>query len=668
MKALAAALVFACASSVLAASPGDLLRDLRAPNLGAPTSVSGATISIGRLRLNLGAGSAAKLTAGGEAIGLFFKGSGSFQYTAAEPTELPIVARNVKSDSHVKLSGNVISDEITEVMVMLAGEALPAVGEPGGASLADAFKEHQALFDRARMEPGKHLIAAAKLGLPGKAAYVEIVTPRDTLVYEYDSADDQDEGLISLHPINTYVADKTAQQYLVPTVLSDQPVGRDVRAYARPPFTITALDYTLTADGDNAKLEMTETIAPRLPGQQALRFDLATELIVAANKPPRRVHIVSVTDEQGRALSHSHDTNSLLVVLAEPATRPFKLKFVIDGDFLIREGGDNAWQLVNFAWFPQGRTFAGNYFTVHSLVKLKKPFVPIAQGSTLSRRDEGDYSVVENVVDKPIDFAIVEGGKYIFMEEKRGEQTIRVATYGMRNDRGAKTLIDEAYAFIEYYEYFLGPFPWKEYNIIQVNTWGYGQAPDGTMFITNEAFNPTKPAADEDFISGDQYFSQGINERFAHEIAHQYWGSVVKMPSSEEQWLTETFAEYSAALVMKKFRGDAIYNRMVNKWRAQARESAAVAPIPYANRIGGDRMLAFSARTHLLYNKGPLLLTAIHKKLGDEKFLIFLKSYQKSFQWKFGTTADVAGLLGFMTKEDWKPFFEQYYWGLAMPQ
>jgi aminopeptidase N len=73
-------------------------------------------------------------------------------------------------------------------------------------------------------------------------------------------------------------------------------------------------------------------------------------------------------------------------------------------------------------------------------------------------------------------------------------------------------------------------------------------------------------------------------------------------------------------------------------------------------------------RTQLLYNKGPVLLAAIHKQLGDQQFLTFLKSYTKSFQGKFGTTADVAGLLGFMTKKDWKPFFDQYYWGLAMPQ
>jgi len=663
-----AAVALLCASSVFGAPAGDLIRDLRTPALGAPVVVSNVTLNVGHLRLTLASGSAAKLTAAGEPVGFFFKGSGRLEYTA-EATELPLVTRNVKTESHATLTGATISEDISDVLVMLAGSDGPDLGSAAGPVIVDDFKSHQAAFERARMEPGRDLIAAYKIGLPGAAAYMEIVTPKDRLVYEYDAADLQVESLTSVHPWNTYVSDKTLSTYIFPMNISSQPVGRDVRVYARPAFTITALDYTLTTEGDNAKLEMTETIAPRFAGQRAFRFALENELYVGSNKPFRHLHLVSVADEQGHNLPFAHEFDTLLVALPAAAASPFKLKFVIDGDFLIREEGDNAWQLVNFAWYPKSRNWAGNLATVHSLIKLKKPFVPFAQGTTVVRKEEGDYNVVENIVDKPISFPIVEGGKYHIVEEKRGDRIIRVATYALRNDRAAKTLTDLAFGFIDYYEYFLGPFPWKEFNIIQVNDFGYGQAPDGTMFITNEAFNPTRPSDwGEGTVSAEQVFSMGVNERFAHEIAHQYWGSSVMMPSAEEQWLTETFAEYSAALAMKKFKGDVIYNRMVNRWRAQAVQAAAIAPIPHANRIGGDQFLASAARTQLLYDKGPVLLSVLHKQVGDEVFLTFLKSYVKSFQGKFGTTNDVAGLLGFMTKKDWKPFFEQYYWGLAMPQ
>ncbi len=302
-------------------------------------------------------------------------------------------------------------------------------------------------------------------------------------------------------------------------------------------------------------------------------------------------------------------------------------------------------------------------YTVHSLVKVKKPFVPFTPGKTLARREEGDYNVVETVLDKPVAFTMVQAGKYQVSEEKRGERTIRVATYGLRNERAAKQLTDLAFGLIDYYEFFLGPFPWSEFNIIQMNTYGYGQAPPATMFITSEAFQPTQSLE-------DQFFSQGINERFAHEIAHQYWGYVVREASDEETWLSESFAEYSAALALKKLmpNGEGVYNRLVSTWKGGAKMGVNVAPIPYANRIEGDRSVSFRQRFALLYEKGPYLLYTLHKEVGDTTFLTFLKSYQKSFAWKAGTTKDVAGLLGFITKKDYKPFFDQYYWGTALPQ
>jgi aminopeptidase N len=138
------------------------------------------------------------------------------------------------------------------------------------------------------------------------------------------------------------------------------------------------------------------------------------------------------------------------------------------------------------------------------------------------------------------------------------------------------------------------------------------------------------------------------------------------MPSFEEQWLTESFAEYSAGLLLKTMQSEAVFKRLVNTWRARGAVSAKTASIPLANRVYTVNDYAHD-RVNLLYNKGPYLLAVLHKQVGDEKFLTFLKSYQKSFHNKFGTTKDVEGLLGFITKQDFKPFFDQYYWGTAMP-
>jgi hypothetical protein len=635
--------------------------------LGEAANISNVTWTAGHMKIHLTSGSASRVLAGNDVIGIYFKGNGSFEYETVEAAELPVVDHNVKAVAHVKMTADAshatLSQDFTDVLLLAAGVPLPQVSGTGGAALTDAFAQHAALYGRLKNVPSSHLLAVQKFSFPSsQLVWAEFSGGRDNIVYSLDDVEDHDESLLVANPPRSFSADKRVQQWLFLDLLSGQPVGRDHWTTPRPPFALTALDYTFTGDGDNAKGEFTETIARLAATENVLRFSMLNEQIYKANTPARTYHVRAVTDEQGHALPFDHDEDDLVVSLDGVTGQTFKLKFSIDGDFLIRGGGDNAWQLyLGQAWFPLPRQLAAQAYTVHSLVKIRKPFIGIAPGNTIARREEGDFNVVENIVDKPVQFTMLEGGKYIIYEEKRADLTVRVATYGLRNDRASKQLSDLAYGFIEYYEFFLGPFPWKEFNIIQVNTYGYGQAPPATMFITNEAFNPTQT-----FI--DQIFSEGINERFAHEIAHQYWAYVVRMPSSEEQWLTESFAEYSAALALKKLRSEAVFNRLVNTWKSEAATNASVAPIPYANRIEGDPMLSFRERTALLYDKGPYLLYVINKEIGDTQFLTFMKSYTKSFNFKFGTTKDVSGLLGVITKKDWKPFFDQYFWGTAMPK
>jgi hypothetical protein len=112
------------------------------------------------------------------------------------------------------------------------------------------------------------------------------------------------------------------------------------------------------------------------------------------------------------------------------------------------------------------------------------------------------------------------------------------------------------------------------------------------------------------------------------------------------------------------------YDNIVRRWKAAAAQAGDAAPIPLANRvtIPSDYFTAYTIRTGLLYSKGAYLLSVLHRELGDETFLTFLKSYQKSFRWKFGSTATVAGLLEWLTHKSYAPFFEANYWGTGMPK
>jgi hypothetical protein len=111
------------------------------------------------------------------------------------------------------------------------------------------------------------------------------------------------------------------------------------------------------------------------------------------------------------------------------------------------------------------------------------------------------------------------------------------------------------------------------------------------------------------------------------------------------------------------------YDTAFGEWKDSAKEAGKNGTIPTANQLddGSDGYLSSLYRQDLIYAKGAILLAALHQELGDQQFMIFMKSYQKSFRWKYGTTKNVIGLLQFMTKKDYAPWFEENFYGTGLP-
>ncbi len=631
--------------------------------------MSGLRLSAGHASLLLKSGAVGPVRAGEETVGLFFEGAGELEYQSVDPVELPIFAFNARKATSldvVRTEGRAtVRDTFTRGLWIAAGQPLPSPSGSGGPSLEAALSKHLEKFRRTRGLTLSHVFAQRKLDAPQSTRVVaSLEGGKEDLVYIFDGLESRSETLLALRKPD--FPDAESKKYLYPTVLSDQPVGRDRRDPLPPLYLLTEVDLTLSASsGKDASMSVVETVVPVGSPRRIFRFDLFSS-IYGESIGLRTWNLRSVTDAEGRPLAFDHRDGEVLVEAPAPvpADQPWKLRFEIEGDFLIRPGGDNYWQLGlgGGAWFPQP-DLNGQLYDFHSIVKVKKPFVPFASGRTIRRAADGDENILETRTENPVAFPAVLAGSYQWEEETRKGVTIRVATYAMKNSRAMKQLAGLAFGIIEQYERFLGPFPFAEYDILEINTWGFGQAPPGVMFITKEAFNPLMGET-------NQLFSQGINERFAHEIAHQYWGQVVKMPSLDEQWLTESFAEYSAALFLKTLKGNGTYNTLLAHWKSNASQATKVAPIPLANRISipGDPQTRFLDRTYLIYDKGAYLLAALHKDMGDQNFLTFFKSYQKSFRWKFGSTKTVEGILQWLTKKDYGPFFAANYWGVEMPK
>lgn len=150
-------------------------------------NISDATYSVGHMKIRFASGSAARVLAGSEAVGIYFKGTGAFEYQTVEAAELPVVDHNVKAVAHVKMTADAnhatLSQDFTDVLLLAGGVPLPELSGTGGAPLAEAFAQHTAFFGRLRVAPRSHLLAVQKFSFPtAKLAWAEFRGGRDNIL------------------------------------------------------------------------------------------------------------------------------------------------------------------------------------------------------------------------------------------------------------------------------------------------------------------------------------------------------------------------------------------------------------------------------------------------------------------------------------------------------
>lgn len=642
------------------------------PEVGDVVEVNGFAHVLGHVRVTVQSGQGAVLTVMGEPAGLFIWGdNGHCVMRSSDDVELPVLRYNTKKGTKLDLMTTEDGEEIHgnfETLLIWApmGMLPPLEGTPvaDGSALQSHLDEHLQAVKENREGPA--IFPLIQQRLDGQGAVVvrmEMEGGKEPMAYVFDTMTARAETFMCYRKTPRSGIPSEIRDLRSPVILSDQPIGRKRGHFVNPPFLLTDLTYTLIASDDkDAWLSITETIMPVDNPKRTLCFEMDS-YDLGTNRDLRHFNVKTVADEKGNQLAYHHERGKLLVLLAEPiaANATAKIQFEIDGDFLVRPNNDNFWQLGTTAWFPQP-DLNGQYYTIHATIKVAKPFIAFAPGTTVRREEEGEYNVVETRVDKPVQFAVVHAGKYFTHETRQGDVTIRVASYGIKKSHPLEQLGRLAGHIIEFYEPWLGPFPFKEFNVLEINALGYGQAPPGTMFITREVFDPRG-----DTIS--KIYSKGANHRFAHEIAHQYWAHVVKMGSAEDQWHTEALAEYSSAMFIRRLKGETGYKAMVSEWRSNAKRASDVSCVPLCNRISADdRMQSYMHRNHLLYDKSAYLMYALHQKLGDDLFASYLRSLQGVYAWKYVTQSDFLALLNHMTKEDHSGFFDRYFWHTHMPE
>ena len=153
----------------------------------------------------------------------------------------------------------------------------------------------------------------------------------------------------------------------------------------------------------------------------------------------------------------------------------------------------------------------------------------------------------------------------------------------------------------------------------------------------------------------------------AHEIAHQWWGHAVGWKNYHEQWLSEGFAQYFAALYAEKEREGTVLPNLLRQMRHTAIDASAQGPVYLGYRLGhiqGDERI-FRA---VVYNKGAMVLHMLRRLIGDDAFFGGIRAFYHEWKFKKAGTDDFQRAMQKAAGRDLQRFFDAWIFGSDIPR
>lgn len=160
----------------------------------------------------------------------------------------------------------------------------------------------------------------------------------------------------------------------------------------------------------------------------------------------------------------------------------------------------------------------------------------------------------------------------------------------------------------------------------------------------------------------------GFPEFFlAHELAHQWFGQAVGWKNYHEQWLSEGFAQYFAALFARERRGEDAFRDILRQFRRWAMSDSDQGPVYLGYRLGHIKNESRVFRA-LVYNKGAAVLHMLRRLVGDEHFFKGLRRYYADNRFKKAGTDDLRKAMEAESGRSLERFFERWIYDSSIPR
>jgi ABC-2 type transport system permease protein len=269
------------------------------------------------------------------------------------------------------------------------------------------------------------------------------------------------------------------------------------------------------------------------------------------------------------------------------------------------------------------RNYIGSAWTTSDItISTEADQTPIAPGTKVFDSVRGGRRIARFVSASPIlEFFSVQSARYA--EKHRDHNGIDLAVYyHPAHPYNVDRMLNALAAAMDYYQAHFGPYPPRQARIIEFPAYAtFAQAFAGTMPYS-EAIGFVADTRNPDKIDYVTYVT-------AHELGHQWWAhQVVGADMQGGTMLSETLAQYSALMVMKRLYGEDKIRRFL-KYELDT----------YLRNRGGERLEELPLervenQQYIHYNKGSLVMYLLQDRLGEDAVNRALRTLLARYKFK----------------------------------
>jgi hypothetical protein len=224
-------------------------------------------------------------------------------------------------------------------------------------------------------------------------------------------------------------------------------------------------------------------------------------------------------------------------------------------------------------------------------------------------------------------------------------------------------LADRAADIATFYQSILGDMPYPSFTIALIEN----DLPGGHSPAYFAALNQPLPTSPLVWRNDPAAFTNFPDFFIAHEFAHQWWGQAVGWRNYHEQWLSEGFAQYFAALYAQHERGDDVFAGIMRQLRRWGIEQSDQGPVYLGYRLGHIRSESRVFRA-LVYNKSAAVLHMLRRLVGDDAFFAGVRRFYAASRFRKVGTEDFRAAMEAASGVPLERFFERWIYGASLPR